>query len=62
MEFNEMDRDYKIKEIDDDNMSPMQKQMWHDVEVEMAKVGLSWDNFPEGVDPGSFVDVTRYKE
>lgn len=22
MEFNEMDRDYKIEEIDDDNMSP----------------------------------------
>ncbi|VWX30499.1 hypothetical protein ENHY17A_230006 [Moraxellaceae bacterium 17A] len=42
-----MDRDYKIEEIDDDNMSPMQKQMCHDVEVEMAKVGLSWDNFPK---------------
>lgn len=47
---------------DENEMTPMQQQMWEDVDIEMAKQNLTAADFPEGIDPGIFVDVNAYRD
>lgn len=54
-----------VEDFDDDDeneMTPMQQQMWEDVDIEMAKQNLTAADFPEGIDPGIFVDVNAYRD
>lgn len=50
-----------IEDDSDEERSIDDQQLDYDIAEEMAKQGLTDDDFPDGVPHEAFVDVNRYK-
>ncbi|MGP5436408.1 hypothetical protein [Psychrobacter alimentarius] len=46
---------------DDEELTVMQRQRQHDLEIELHKQGLTEADLGDGVVPGAFIDESIYK-
>lgn len=54
--------EYEENLEDDKELTPMQRQRLHDLEIALHKQGLTLADLGNGVDSGAFIDENAYKE